>query len=310
MASNKIIVIGGGLSGLSAAHTVLEAGGNVLVLDKNSFLGGNSTKATSGINGALTRTQISKGIKDSVEAFLADTVASSKLEKSYPLAEVLTGDSAPAIEWLIKSFGLDLSLVSRLGGHSFPRTHRGKERFPGMTITYALMEKLEAIAEKEPSRAKVVVKARVYEIISENGEAVGVKYEHNGKQYTEYGPVIIATGGYSADYGADSLLRKYRPDIIDIPTTNGPHATGDGIKMAMKLGAELKDIEQVQVHPTGLVHPEEPEAQVGRVQCVICNNMQYSYFFHVTIIESSKEWIHLKNVKRRRDTSLSHLFLP
>ena len=34
-------------------------------------------------------------------------------------------------------FDLDLSLVARLGGHSQPRTHRGKERFPGMTITYA-----------------------------------------------------------------------------------------------------------------------------------------------------------------------------
>ncbi|CAG8662695.1 2385_t:CDS:1, partial [Scutellospora calospora] len=56
--SSQVIVVGGGLSGLSAAHTVLEHGGNVLVLDKNSFFGGNSTKATSGINGALTKTQI------------------------------------------------------------------------------------------------------------------------------------------------------------------------------------------------------------------------------------------------------------
>ena len=58
--ASQIIVVGGGLSGLSAAHTILEHGGNVLVLDKNSFFGGNSTKATSGINGALTKTQIGK----------------------------------------------------------------------------------------------------------------------------------------------------------------------------------------------------------------------------------------------------------
>lgn len=59
----QVIVVGGGLAGLSAAHTVLEHGGRVIVLDKNSFLGGNSTKATSGINGALTNTQIKLGIK-------------------------------------------------------------------------------------------------------------------------------------------------------------------------------------------------------------------------------------------------------
>ena len=48
----KVIVVGGGLAGLSACHTILERGGNVVLIDKMAFLGGNSTKATSGINGA------------------------------------------------------------------------------------------------------------------------------------------------------------------------------------------------------------------------------------------------------------------
>ena len=45
----QIIVVGGGLAGLSAAHTALERGSKVVVLDKNPFCGGNSTKATSGL---------------------------------------------------------------------------------------------------------------------------------------------------------------------------------------------------------------------------------------------------------------------
>lgn len=170
-------------------------------------------------------------------------------------------ESAPAIEWLIKSFGLDLSLVSRLGGHSFPRTHRGGERFPGMTITYALMEKLEQISEETPERAKILVKSRVTELIKEGDEVVGVKFTNNGKEYTEYGAVILATGGYAADYAEDSLLKKYRPDLLKFPTTNGPHTTGDGLKMGLKIGAGLVDMEQVQIHPTGLVHPDEPDNQ-------------------------------------------------
>lgn len=171
-------------------------------------------------------------------------------------------ESAPAVEWLIRSFGLDLSLVSRLGGHSFPRTHRGTERFPGMTITYALMEKLEDISAKTPTRAKIIVKARATELIKENGHIVGVKYTFKGQTYEEYGAVILATGGYAADYGEDSLLKKFRPDVVSFPTTNGPHATGDGIKMAIKIGAGLKDMDKVQIHPTGLVHPEEPNNPV------------------------------------------------
>ena len=68
MAQNqqRVIVVGGGLAGLSAAHTVLERGGSVLLLDKNAFLGGNSTKATSGMNGAGTSTQMKLGIPVSI----------------------------------------------------------------------------------------------------------------------------------------------------------------------------------------------------------------------------------------------------
>merc|ERR1711904_10989 len=77
-----------------------------------------------------------------------------------------------------------------------------------------------------------------------------------------YGPVIIATGGFGADFTADSLLAKYRPDLAHLPTTNGDHCTGDGLKMHMSVGGECVDLEWIQVHPTGLVHPEQPDAKV------------------------------------------------
>ena len=46
--ANQVVVLGGGLSGVSAANTVIEFGGNAVLLDKSAFCGGNSTKATSG----------------------------------------------------------------------------------------------------------------------------------------------------------------------------------------------------------------------------------------------------------------------
>ncbi|KAG0247812.1 hypothetical protein BG011_000888 [Mortierella polycephala] len=263
--SNQVIVVGGGLSGLSAAHTVLEHGLNVLVIDKNAFFGGNSTKATSGINGALTKTQIQLGIKDSVEAFYDDTAKSARDMLRPDLVKVLTGRSASAVEWLQDKFQLDLSLVSRLGGHSFPRTHRGKEKMPGMTITYALMETLEDLSVSQPNRVKLIKKARVTNLIKENGVVVGVEYEHvnqPGQIIKAWGPVVLATGGYAADFSNDSLLKKYRPDLWDLPTTNGDHTTGDGIKMTLAIGGKTINMEKVQVHPTGLVDPREPDSKV------------------------------------------------
>ncbi|ORY98452.1 FAD binding domain-domain-containing protein [Syncephalastrum racemosum] len=265
---NQIIVVGGGLSGLAAAHTIYEQGGNVLLLDKNPFFGGNSTKATSGINGALTKTQIAKNIHDSVEQFYQDTLKSARELARPELIKVLTGRSSSAVEWLQEKFELDLSLVGRLGGHTFPRTHRGKEQFPGMTITYALMEGLEELAEKQPERVQIIKKARVDKLIKgANNQVEGVEYQlvgkgADGKTYTELGPVVLATGGYAADFGPNSLLQKHRPEYYDLSTTNGDHCTGDGIKMAAAIGANTVDLEKVQVHPTGLVDPKEPDAKV------------------------------------------------
>lgn len=99
-------------------------------------------------------------------------------------------------------------------------------------------------------------------MIKDGDAVVGVEYSHDGVTKKAYGPVILATGGYAADFTSDSLLKKYRPELWDLPTTNGDHCTGDGQKLAMDIGAHGIDLEKVQVHPTGLVDPNEPEAKV------------------------------------------------
>merc|ERR1712008_56063 len=254
------IVVGGGLAGMSAANTVLECGGKVLLLDKSSFCGGNSTKATSGINGAATKTQKEKGIDDSIELFTSDTLKGGA--KKPDVVKVLCGNSGLDVDWLVEKFDLDLSLVARLGGHSAPRTHRGKERFPGMTITYALIQMLEKVAERT-DRARIITKARAHTLITNpDGACVGLAYEVRGADKKEYGAVILATGGFGADFTQNSLLAQYRPDLMHLPTTNGEHCTGDGIKMGEAIGGRSVDLEWVQVHPTGLVKPDDPDAKI------------------------------------------------
>ncbi|KAI5477479.1 hypothetical protein MNV49_006325 [Pseudohyphozyma bogoriensis] len=262
--SHRVIVVGGGLSGLSAAHTLYERGARVLVLDKNSFFGGNSTKATSGINGAGTKAQAKLGIKDSAKAFFDDTKKSAKDLARDDLIDVLTGKSGEAVDWLVKRFNLDLSEVSRLGGHSFERTHRGNSgTFPGYAITMAEMEALEDLAQADPERVEIRKKAEVKSLIKEGDAVVGVEYStREGEIVKEYGPVILATGGYAADFKDDGLLKKYRPELMGLPTTNGDHCTGDGQKMGIAIGGAAIDLEKVQVHPTGLVDPKDPDAKV------------------------------------------------
>jgi len=259
--SQQAIVLGGGLAGVSACNTVLENGGKVILLDKSAFCGGNSTKATSGINGAGTKSQKAKGIEDSTELFIADTLKGGA--KKPEVAKVLCGNSGDDVNWLMEAFDLDLSLLARLGGHSAPRTHRGAERFPGMTITYALIQMVEKISERPDGLARIITKAKATRLLMNKANAcVGCVYEKGGAEFQEHGPVIICTGGFGADFTSESLLAKYRPDLMHLPTTNGEHCTGDGIKMGAAIGGKTIDLEWVQVHPTGLVKPDEPDAKI------------------------------------------------
>merc|ERR1712129_387751 len=114
--------------------------------------------------------------------------------KKPEVVKVLCGNSGIDVDWLVDKFNLDLSLVARLGGHSAPRTHRGKERFPGMTITYALIQMVEKIAEKS-DKARIITKARVTQLLTNSGVCVGLVFERGGVEFQEHGPVILATGG-------------------------------------------------------------------------------------------------------------------
>ena len=134
------------------------------------------------------------------------------------------------------------------------------------------------MCESDPSRARIVPKAHASKLITNgNGEVIGIEYTKKGETFTEMGPVIICTGGFGADFSDNSLLQEVEeewrglnawnpvrdlPALRDLPTTNGEHCTGDGIKMAIELGAGTVDMEAVQVHPTGLVDPREPTAKV------------------------------------------------
>ncbi|KAI8224354.1 hypothetical protein K4K54_005334 [Colletotrichum sp. SAR 10_86] len=261
----RIIVVGGGLAGLSAAHTIYLAGGNVVVLDKQGFFGGNSTKATSGINGALTRTQVDHGVADSVKQFYEDTLKSARDEARPDLIKVLTYQSAAAVEWLQDIFGLDLSLVSRLGGHSQPRTHRGQDaKFPGMAITYALMQRLEEIAKHEPSRVNIIMKARVTGLRCIKNYVTGVTYkksEQNTEDFLE-GPVVLATGGYAADFEQDSLLKAHRPDVFGLATTNG------GPQAILNFMGRDATEEFEMLHDDEVIPKYAPTQVIGRVKGV------------------------------------------
>ena len=130
-----------------------------------------------------------------------------------------------------------------------------------MAITYALMQRLEELVQSDPDRVQVIKKAKVTSLNKENNTITGCTYEFNGESHSIDGVVILATGGYAADFSETSLLKQWRPDTFHLSSTNGTHATGDGHKMLMAIGANDIDMDKVQVHPTGLIDPKDPDSK-------------------------------------------------
>jgi thiamine biosynthesis lipoprotein ApbE len=112
-----VIVVGSGLAGMAAAIEAAEARAHVILLEKESKLGGNSAKATSGINGWGTDSQAELGIADEERLFERDTFRSGKSGHCNPsLVRTLSTKSAPAIHWLKHKFHIPLSSLCQLGG--------------------------------------------------------------------------------------------------------------------------------------------------------------------------------------------------
>lgn len=252
MSSKCAIVVGSGLAGLSAASQLIKHNVPVRVLERAAKPGGNSIKASSGINGAPTRFQ---PVSEPEGAFYSDTESSVGTRISTFTAErknlmkTLTEGSASAVHWLVEEKGVDLTRVAQLGGHSHARTHRGNGPPPGFAIISALLKGL-----KESPLFHLQTSCTVTKVLQQGKRVIGVEYIDTNGNYEElHGPVIFASGGFGGD--AKGLLAQYRPDLAGYPSTNDPRPGTQ--PLLTEAGAQLIDMDSVQVHPTGFVDPAD-----------------------------------------------------
>lgn len=262
MTSRPVVIVGTGLAGLSAGNQLAKYKIPVVLLDKAPSIGGNSIKASSGINGALTDTQRHWNVQDSPELFLEDTIRSAKGKGVEPLMEKLTADAAAAIHWLQSEFKIKLDLLLQTGGQSAPRTHRSSGKLPpGFEIIQTLSKALQAQAEQDPSLVKILLESKVVDVnVDAQGRIAGVSYEDSQGETRKISTnnVIFCSGGFSR---SKKMLEEYAPQLTKVPSTNGEGTTGDGQRILQKLGADLIDMDQVQVHPTGFVDPNDRDNQ-------------------------------------------------
>ncbi|MBQ6123454.1 MAG: flavocytochrome c [Clostridia bacterium] len=238
-----VVIVGAGGAGLTAAVRATQAGAKVLVLEKMPFVGGNSLKASGGMNCADTKFQAALDITDSgVPQFIEDTMNGGHGINDLALVTTMAENSAEAVDWL-ESIGAPLPKVAATGGTVHKYLHSPED---GSPVGEYLVAKLDEEAKK--NGIEVMLNTTATEILMDGGAAVGVKANDAAHEYTiNAKAVVLATGGFGANF---DLMCAFNPSLANAVTTNHPGATGDGILMAEAVGAATVDMDQIQLHPT------------------------------------------------------------
>lgn len=316
--STDVVVVGGGGAGLSASISAAQQGANVILIEKSSFLGGNTVVAGGAFNAvdpeAQLETVLSVAQKKTLDSYLALSKSDSTLhfdqfpewakvldslqasiKKHYVTYEgKIAGKDMPGYDstelhmWHIYTGGLrqmndgrwicpNIDLARTLAqnalasydwtgslgvksashkgagktlgtvlGAMWPRTHQYSNGIPLITT-------LKEAAEK--AGVKILMETSGKSLIMQNGKVAGINAEKaDGTKVTinTSKGVVLASGGYCAN---PAMVKKYDEywgnDLTDRTlTTNVGTNTGDGVVMAMDIGADTVDLGVSQLMPS------------------------------------------------------------
>jgi L-aspartate oxidase len=226
-----ILVIGAGIAGIRAALEV-PSDLHVLVLNKDRLDESNSTYAQGGIAGVLSP-------EDRFENHIDDTLIAGAGLCDPAVVEMVIREAPQQINDLIR-FGVKFDLeggelaLTREGGHS----HRRIVHALGDATGHEVMRAIIARAKQTPN---IALRGETFtlDLLTHEGRCVGAVVWRPGVGVALLWArqVILASGGCGMVYRE---------------TTNPPVATGDGMAAAWRAGAELRDMEFMQFHPTVL----------------------------------------------------------
>ncbi len=247
---SSVLIIGGGIAGLSTALRLADEGHSVLVLSKNRLSDTASFRAQGGIAAVMNP-------EDSLSAHHSDTiVAGAGLCHSETVARVVR-EGPECIRWLEDhgvrftrtNGGTDLHLT-REGGHSKRRVVHADDA-TGVAVMSVLVDRVRQHAAIRLLENRFVVNLVTTRELGLTGpnRCVGVRVLDDSVGVVETvwaSAVVLATGGASGLYQH---------------STNA--STGDGIAMAWRAGCSVANMEFVQFHPTCLHHPQARSALIS-----------------------------------------------
>lgn len=286
--SADLIIVGAGGAGLSAAVTAKDLGvKNVLVLEKMPVIGGNTLRCASAFNAAdpdrqkalpMTETlkeavvkaisekpvseehaKLMADVKAKYEAYLKSgsktlfdcpewhalqTYNGGDKVGHIPLIRQYSNNVLDTLHWMQSKGSPVMDRVSQGAGALWQRTHQ-LDAPAGL----GLIDPLYQSAVKQGVNFKLGMRVQDL-ILNDKGRVIGVTATDkvgNKYEFTSKDGVILATGGYSQN---KEMRQKSAPHLTpEMVSTNQPGATGDGIVIATRHGADTTGMNYVQVYP-------------------------------------------------------------
>lgn len=248
-----VVVVGGGVAGLCAALEASDAGADVVLLEKQAFLGGSALISGGVIYAAGTPLQEALGIEgDTADDMFRYWMNHSHWNLDPALVRMVADQSAEVYDWFVdlgvefpEIYGTVDDILYGSGGlynggiDGTPRAHTAADA--GVGLTSPVVEKAQ-----EQDGITIMMETTGTELILENGRVVGVKADSQDGSYEIQAPaVVLATGGMGHN---EELQRRYIPEIaasrsrVTVISVEG--TTGDGIVMGKAAGAAVRGMDQ------------------------------------------------------------------
>ena len=293
MKQYDLIVIGSGVSGMTAALRAQESGvESILILEKAPYIGGNS-RAAGGVFATSGKTLESRGITIDTQEYYEKAMEQLQFSVNAELVKKYIYNSGAALDWLA-----DTGLEFELNQMPFGCVMAGIEHDEKLVEPYkdlaptshsymgtAMVLKLKKLCEQREIEIKTQTPAKAL-LTDDCGAICGVRAEENKEPVEFYAKaVILATGGVA---GTIPSLHEFFPQLFDLDDTNftfgSAHCVGDGIHMAEELGADTRKAMGILLKGPSHLGPGGTQALTYSADAILVNQ------FGKRFIDEEKTW--------------------
>jgi flavocytochrome c len=238
-----LLIIGAGAAGLCAALAAKEAGGDVVVLERDASPAGSTALSAGLIPAAGTKFQRAKGITDNSQMFAADIARKANGEADPAVVNAVAAGAAPLVEWLAERHGLPFEVVDNFNypGHSAMRMHG----LPSRTGR-ELIDRLRNATEQNDIVILTHSAAELL-IVSPDDRILGIEIARPDGTRERVGcdALILACSGFG---GNPDLVRRYISEMRSALYFGHPGNRGHAVMWGSALGAQLAHLGAYQGH--------------------------------------------------------------